>query len=61
MSVLLAASVLSKGTELFSKGKKDLVLVVQLVLEEWNKLLACALRAKSESDGRESTDRSESK
>jgi hypothetical protein len=57
MGVFLPADVLAKRAELFREGEQDFVLVVELVLEERDELVACSLRAEGEGDGGEPADR----
>jgi len=59
MGVLLSSNVLSERSQLLGKSEKDLVLVVELILEEGNELLSSSLRSEGESDGGEATDGSE--
>lgn len=56
MGVLAAANELAKLAELLGQGEQDLVLVVELVLEEGDELLARALRAEGEGDRRQPAD-----
>lgn len=51
--MLLATNVLLEATELLCQRQKDLILVIDRVLQEGNQFLARAIRTKREGDGRD--------
>ncbi len=57
--ILWPADILCKAAELLGEDEQDLVLVVELVLEEHDELVACPLRTERERDRREPANRGE--
>lgn len=55
MSVLWPSYVFCKVTELFCEDEQDFILVVKLILQERDQLVARALRTERERDRRQPT------